>query len=839
MWSMGGASVCWLLAFVFLVCPAGLRGESYIVRDGVGKAEIVVAEDPSRVVPIAAGELQSIIERMTGARLPIVTTPSGGGVLKIFVGRSRYTDELGLSVADLDHDAYRIVSGDSWLALLGRDDDFQLPEPYARDSSDIPRMLAEFKDLTGLHVSRLPTSRVAWRYYNPELDIYEQDGRGSANAVYGFLYDLGFRWYFPGELGQVVPQHATIELPRVDRTVRPDFALRRFEQYYHRFGQEQAVPGEVKWQLSLGTNMGYEYRGIGTFGHGLSSITTGRYAYRGEDLDAFHAGHPEEFYALYDGERDIGSNQCLSSEGLFEAAVAYARALYDIYDVKIVDISPDDGFSRLCQCELCAGKARDEMGRSGRLSDHVFGFVNRVAEELYKSHPDRFVSASAYSAFLLPPESIEALSPNVVIKLCKWRTWQSQSADDGSRYTAEEVRDLRQAWLDILPSGKLIRSDYYLHARSRPHIPAYFPRQIAADLKALQGISEGEDSEVFRNFHGWERGWHALATNHLNLYVTARYYWDADQDLDALLEEYYDLFYGPAAAQMKAFVEYSEANWRLMIADPAVITQALGLLESAAAAVDPDSIYGRRIRIVADYVQPLYELSEQMQRPRRDDRSYRALRLGVGGRERMSGKPLDGVLDERFWPPGSRRFTLLNSSTGERGAYETRTEFQIFRDGSVLYVGIRCWEPDMDNLAIGASRDNDARILDGDLVTLLIETQSNSYYEITFNPAGALFEVDHSGDEPLVEWSSGARVAIHRDKYFWSAELRLPIAGQGARLLDPLEGIDGDQPTNLFPWYFNIGRQRVRDGVVELSAFSPTGADDLHVPEQFGRLWGR
>lgn len=825
-----------ILAVGWTMLSAG-PADSFIVFEGEPRAEIVIAEEPPPMVRLAAGELQDVIKKISGAELPIVTDRVNDDVVAIYVGRSPHTDALGIEVEDLDFDAYRMVSGDDWLALLGRDDEIILPEPYDKNRGDMRRALEDFKETTGLHISRLPTSRVAWREYHPQLEISEHDGRGTANAVYAFLSDLGFRWYFPGEIGQVIPEHTTISLPQVDRTVRPDFPLRRFEQYYHRFGQAQATEDEIKWQLSLGLNSGYELRGLGATGHGLSSITTGRYAYtEGPERDAFHAGHPEEFYALYDGKRDIGAAQCLSSEALFETSVDFARAVFDIYDVKILDLSPEDGFGRLCECPLCEGKDTPERGRRGALSDHVWGFINRVAEAVYETHPDRYIGGLAYSSYLLPPAQIEEMSPNVAVMMCKWRTWQGED----SVFTQGEVRQLREDWLEILPSGKFMRWDYFLHARptSAQGVPVYFPRLIAEDLRWLRGRSDGEASEVFRNYAGWDRDWHALATNHLNLYVTARYLWDADQDIDELLEDYYETFYGPAAGEMRAFVEFCEENWRSIQADPDAIDHALDLLGSARSAVEPGSVYAERMEVLTQFTAPLQLLRDQLTRDRRDDVRYRVLRTGLSNRGRMSEKTFDGRLDDpRFWPPNIRRAQLRNIHTGE--APEVRTYFQIFRERDHLYLGILCHEPEMQNLNLGTTRDNDPAIFDGDHVTLLIETLTHSYYEITINPAGSLYDVDHAPDGAGAEWSSGAQVAVHHGEDYWSAEIRVPIAGAGARILDPKDGIDGDRPTNLYPWYFNVGRQRGDGEERERTAYSATGEPDLHILEAMGGMWGR
>ena len=144
----------------------------------------------------------------------------------------------------------------------------------------------------------------------------------------------------------------------------------------------------------------------------------------------------------------------------------------------------------------------------------------------------------------------------------------------------------------------------------------------------------------------------------------------------------------------------------------------------------------------------------------------------------------------------------------------------------------------MENLSIPTTANDDPKIFDGDFVSLIIETGTHSYYEIAVNPAGAVFEADRA-EGGSVEWRSGALVGVQKGSDFWSVEIRLPIMGAGARVLDPMSGIDGGRPSDLYPWFFNAGRQRVRGDIVEFSSLFPTGQPDLHNLEAAGKMWGK
>ena len=79
-------------------------------------------------------------------------------------------------------------------------------------------------------------------------------------------------------------------------------------------------------------------------------------------------------------------------------------------------------------------------------------------------------------------------------------------------------------------------------------LPVYAHRLIAEHVRALQGVSGGELIECYEHVPGRDYGYHAEAVAHLALYTYSRAWWDVTQDTDAMLDEYYRLFYGPARA---------------------------------------------------------------------------------------------------------------------------------------------------------------------------------------------------------------------------------------------------------------------------------------------------
>jgi hypothetical protein len=805
------------------LAPVG-AADTFLVENGKPLAEIVISGKPARMTKLAAKELQSTIAKMSGAKLPVVTERSAGKVA-IFVGVSRLTEELGLSTKALQHGAFRMASGKDWLALLGADQDFVPIEPWGRkrDKNEADRVNAAWDKITG-DTFWNPASEL-YQLYHPELDVWMTDDAGTFNAVNEFLRGLGCRWFAPGEIGEVVPKMANLPLPQLNRTVKPDFGLRRFVYYT----QHTGIGDRALWNLRLGVNFGAEIAGFPQLCHGM------KFVIKREEMKQAHPG----MYLLINGRRDTTFKgdgvPNLLSPMLFEKQVKHVRAMFDHFQEPMHNIDLVDGYGGL-QGDDPAWRAQltPQRGWSGTMSDHVFGYLNRVAQEVHRSHPDRLVSALAYSAYTQAPEKIGKLSPNLVLIDVHHRQefWEESKWNERKQWRAD--------WLQKLAPGRYISWDFSTNARpEQAGRPVYYTKQISRDLRELKGISLGEQVEIYAHPTSQEPsfGYHDLAIEHFNLYVTARLYWDADQDVDAMLADYCTNYYGPAAEAMKAFIAHAEANWMHMSTDAAKIGESFDLLAKARAAADPASLPGRRIQQIADTMKPLEALRVQLSRKRETELDYRVLETVNTGAKPLGSKPLDGQVDKDYW--GTVRIAPLFKLRPQDPQPEGNTSFQIQREGSTLHVGIVCLDPDMKGLRSTTTKNDDPKLLEGDHVTLLIETTSRSYYEISINPAGAVHDLDRAPGGKGLDWTSGARIAVHRGADHWIVEMRLPIVGAEAFTLDPMKGIDGAQPKDLFPWHFNLGRTRFRGIKVERTAFSPTGTNNFHVTEKFAKLWGR
>ena len=118
----------------FSLCIAQVNAEDhFLVDEGKAYAEIIISESPARSTRLAAAELQTYVAKISGARLPIRAEPSVDVPVQIYVGESPHAAKLGVTADRLEHGAYRIASGEKWLALVGDDTDFTPKESWEED----------------------------------------------------------------------------------------------------------------------------------------------------------------------------------------------------------------------------------------------------------------------------------------------------------------------------------------------------------------------------------------------------------------------------------------------------------------------------------------------------------------------------------------------------------------------------------------------------------------------------------------------------------------------------------------------------------------------------------
>ncbi|HPN84096.1 MAG TPA: DUF4838 domain-containing protein [Victivallales bacterium] len=806
---------------------ASFAAEQFIVKDGKPNAQIVIAaEKRPRMATLAALDLQYFIQKMSGARLPIVTSPDASLPVKIYVGKSPETEKLGVKTDDLKYGAFKIASGEGWLALVGDDFDFVPPfQPWPTDRKNQEPSVEKWKkmiegktDVGWLY----PFAGAFKMYWNPsDFDklmntrygegsaalwksggntingFWQHDENGSLNAVHDFLRGLGVRLYMAGEENEIIPQMASIPLKELNKTSVPDYAMRNWLWY----GYNGFVFDDVIWARRIGINSVYQIAGLIKGPHGLCFI------YQAEETKK---KHPEYLATGKKGEK-LPDHVCFSNDGFVQETVNCIRFIYDNCGQASVDIWPNDGI-RICSCDACKNKSASEQ---------VWGFANRVATELYKTHPNKTITCGAYTSYIEAPDNIEKFSPNLAVWIANSGRPKMTDPEHWNEYWANI-----QKWQSKLAPGRILR-----YENNRYHIwgatedkdgkkirglplayPVIHPRAVARDLKALKGISLGETGEQSQ----FQSKWKVPGIEHITLYVQSRFLWDADLDVDEVLNEYCATFYGPAAKQMKAAIDFAEAN--LAFKDESrrkgdvrnvplkTALKLRDLLDEAKTAAG-DTVYGKRVQMVINDLQSREDVIASYNKKGDELAAARAKAPVVN--------PVKGAdLSKAF------AYKLVGASTA--GA---ETSFKVGWDKNALVMEILCKEPNMQKLNVAADVNS------GDKVAVMLETQNHSYYRLEINPDGKIVE-----GNPISGWWSLAEVKTEKGSDFWMVKLRIPVVGEKEADADPNHRVAGSQPTSQSPWYFNVGRKRVAG--LEKPEFQDlrNSYGKWHNPMDFGKL---
>ncbi|MDP2324020.1 MAG: DUF4838 domain-containing protein, partial [Gammaproteobacteria bacterium] len=324
------------------------QADLLITEAGQARAAIIVADTPTEQALKAAQVLSGVLARISGATLPVVRESEAGAGNRILVGRSKAVEALRIDVPSghtpqMNEEAILVKTVGENLVLAGNED---------------------------------------WNY------------RGTLFAVYDFLeQDLGCRWFFPGAFGEVLPASPTVKVGDIDRVERPSFRIRDIWYSGWMPVSETDRAEYTEWyDRNKLTKLDLSLPGDG-------SITLLAPA------DQYFDAHPEIYAVDQEGTR-IRDMLCMTEpEGVRIGAETIKKAFREDPGMFTFGFAPPDGYP-MCYCSNCqaffpgfTGKGYGEPS----LSDLWFYFANKVAAEVYKEFPERWVLTNGYANRVRPP----------------------------------------------------------------------------------------------------------------------------------------------------------------------------------------------------------------------------------------------------------------------------------------------------------------------------------------------------------------------------------------------------------------------------------------------------
>ncbi|MEA1952705.1 MAG: DUF4838 domain-containing protein [Planctomycetota bacterium] len=438
------------------------------------------------------------------------------------------------------------------------------------------------KLLPGIDPAKLGHDGIVMRTVGSNIVLMGRPPRGTLYAVYTFLEDVvGCRWWTSTE--SFVPKKPDLSVPTLDVNYAP--SIRSREAYYRdafegRFAARSKCNGNM---VRCGPELGGHYSFAG-FVHTFYPLLP---------PEKYFKDHPE-WYSLLGGKRTTNRAQlCLTNEEMRKEFIKNALArLKATPGANIISISQNDWHGQ-CQCQKC--KAIDDA--EGSPAGSLLQFVNAVAAEIEKVYPDVLVETLAYQYTRKPPRTIRPRR-NVVIRLCSIECCFSQPLGEGEHN--KRFRDDMEGWSKIAP--RLFVWDYVTNF-SNYILPHPNMRVLAPNIRFFV------KNNVIGLFEQGDAGSTVGDFIRLRAWLLAKLMWNPELDDQALIREFVEGYYGPAAPHILEYLKIihdagdrSGTHLRCFTQNtngylkPADLIAAREAFDKALDAVEGDKTLSRRVR---------------------------------------------------------------------------------------------------------------------------------------------------------------------------------------------------------------------------------------------------
>ena len=351
--------------------------------------------------------------------------------------------------------------------------------------------------------------------------------RGTLYAVYTFLEDVvGCRWW--SSKVSTIPSKSTLKADALDVRFIPRLEYRE-SFWFDGFDGDWAVRNKSNGhseRLDAQRGDKHVYEG---FVHTFFPLIP---------PDKYFPDHPEWFSEI-DGQRKHEQAQlCLTNEDLRQELVKNLKArLRANPSATIASVSQND-WHGWCQCKACAAIDQAEGSQAGTM----LRFVNAVAADIEKEFPHVAISTLAYQYTRKPPKLVRPRD-NVIVRLCSIECSFSKPLTD--EVNAAFRQDI-EGWSKIC--DRLYIWDYTTNFRHYL-LPHPNLRVLAPNIKFFvdHGVKGIFEQGAYQSF-GAEMA-------ELRAWVLAKLLWDPSRDGDALVDEFLDGYYGPAAKHVRAYLK--------------------------------------------------------------------------------------------------------------------------------------------------------------------------------------------------------------------------------------------------------------------------------------------
>lgn len=753
---------------------------------GADNLEIVLGEKAFPITGNAAEELQKYLQKRLETTIPIVKTPTDGKI-SFVVGINSFSKSAEIDDSRLCRDAFIIQRKGRMIYILGKDD---------------PK--SGFRNANG-------------RYAGISAQLYE---RGTLFGVYDFLERFGgIRFFWPGELGTVIPAGTPLRIPEIDIYDRPDFEARYYSVYngYWEGDPPQTSPRGL--HCSLAKNLlGYRNR-LQTYevpcGHGVILLRL---------KERFEKTHPEYFAQKKDGSRFLEGNGqlCLSSPVTRYITEGAEQLLQGKLPEGIQGPWPrrstqreffdhhyEDGFFP-CECPLCQAHYSKGLQET---SDFVWGTVVKTANTLKSKGIKGYVTMMAYWPYNQVPKL--EIPDNVLVMVATIGPWGTLERNSLVPKWYHKLNRKVWLWNYSCKLGNL----------EMPDIPCLTPKATGNFYKKMSPFIYGSflQTDVDKMIY-----------NYLTYYLYGKIAWDNHADVDALLKDHYRSLFGPAAGTMEKIFNTFEEKW-LRIAGKTVETP-----------LGPQSMPTGE-----------YELWNEIYSPKeivRLENEFNTARKQAAGDKTVSERIQ--FIRKEFLEPIQNRAAMYTRKNDRTAAFAVpmksadsgnirkktavlslqpwehdlplKSEVRLALDKDFLTVEFDMDEPEMDQVTASSRKQDDLSMWEDNGVEIFLDPEGTrkSYCHIIINSKGSVYDMKNvvRGPAPAkdLSWDSDTDVRVENRPGGWKATAVFPLKNL--------------PEFNKNGFTANFGRNRVVRSKSTLFSWSSFLTRSFHEPEAFGTL---
>jgi len=338
---------------------------------------------------------------------------------------------------------------------------------------------------------------------------------GTLFGVYELLEQLGVRWFMPGELGTVIPSNKTVTLREQETIQVPSFNGRYHNAFYMKeWGRHNRMGGPYFPPA-----------------HGFPGITR-----------ADFKAHPE-YFAEIGGKRYPYQLDVSNPEVVRIVTGKIKEYFRKNPDVPWIGIGPDDG-AGFCECSKCRaldGGDWDPFSNEPSVTDRYIWFFNQLLDGIKDEFPGKKICFYSYHTYMRAPVKTKP-NPLIVpafapIALCRIHGMSNPLCPERSYY-----KQLMADWGKILP--EVYERGYWFNLAD-PGFPFGEVHKMRDEIPIAHGLGI--------------KGWRVETMFHWgsetpSLYIAPRLMWNHKADVDALLADFYEKFFGPASKPMGEYL---------------------------------------------------------------------------------------------------------------------------------------------------------------------------------------------------------------------------------------------------------------------------------------------